>query len=619
MFNKIGFKLITAVGIASIIIISIFAYMNIQSQTQVLLDEVENRINQLNETVKSSTRFGMMLNHREHVHQIINSIGKQPCIQSVRVFNKEGTIIYSSELEQINQKVDISGEACYSCHASDRPLERLQTKERSRIFEGPDGRIMGNINPIYNEPSCYESECHAHAPSQTVLGVLDVTVCLESIDESIAKSKLKMFIFALSAIVAISLVLWFFVRIWVDKPVKELVEATNNVAAGNLNFTIPPIGKDELGLLARSFNNMTKKLAEARMQIFQSDKMASLGKLAAGVAHEINNPLTGILTYSSFLLKRTKDQPEFQEDLSIIVRETKRSREIVKGLLDFARQTVPKKNNAQINSIIKQAVEVINNQLSIHQIKLEQNLEKDLPEIKLDSNQMQQVIINLFVNSIHAIEKDNGKIIVTSNLISLTPYGITQIKNAICPKGHNLIDETVKIDGMPSIKIQAKIDGKFGYINIDPIYGKNRNHYGIQIKSQAHVDISCPTCNASLLEENKRCPSCNGPIYFFEIPGKGIFNGCAVKGCDWQNWEEIETEGPRKYVEVKIADNGCGIPKENMSKIFDPFFTTKGQKGTGLGLAVIWGIIDNHDGQISVDSTEGEGTTFTIRLPVVKT
>jgi len=617
MINKIGFKLITAVGIATIIIIIIIAYLNIQSQSELVLNEVEGRINQLNETVKKSTYLGMMNNHQEYTHQIINSIGEQECIQFVRVFNKEGLIIYSSDSSQINKQVDISGEACYSCHISDQPLERLQTEERTRMFQGDLGRVMGNINPIYNEPSCYEAECHAHSSEQTVLGVIDITFCLREIDQSIAKSRYKMLVFALCAIIAISIVLWIFVRTWVDKPVKELVDATNNVASGNLNFTLPPISNDELGVLARSFNNMTKKLAEARLQIFQSDKMASLGKLAAGVAHEINNPLTGILTYSSFLLKRTKGQPEFQEDLSIIVRETKRSREIVKGLLDFARQTVPKKNNAQINNIIKRATEVINNQLNINHIKLDQQLEKDLPEIKIDSNQIQQVIINLFVNSIQAFKDGNGKISVSTKLINLKPYGITQIKNAICPKAHNLMDDTVKIDGMSSIKIQAKIDGKFGYINIDPIYGKNRNHYGIQIKPKTLVNISCPTCNISLLEQNTRCPECNGTVYYFEVPGKGTFNGCAVKGCEWQHWKEIENNGEQKYVETIISDNGCGISKENMVKIFDPFFSTKGQKGTGLGLAVIWGIIDNHGGQITVNSEEGKGTTFTIRLPLI--
>ncbi|MDP3684234.1 MAG: histidine kinase dimerization/phospho-acceptor domain-containing protein, partial [Ignavibacteria bacterium] len=172
------------------------------------------------------------------------------------------------------------------------------------------------------------------------------------VDETIQKSELEIVVFATVAILGVGLLIGFFVRRWVSTPVNNLLGATNQVSMGNLNYSIKDMGDDEIGKLAHSFNNMTKKLSEARMQLFQSDKMASLGRLAAGVAHEINNPLTGVLTYSSFLLKRTKDNAEFQDDLKVIVRETLRCREIVKSLLDFARQTVPKKNNADINEII---------------------------------------------------------------------------------------------------------------------------------------------------------------------------------------------------------------------------------------------------------------------------
>jgi len=618
MFKNIGLKLIVAVGISITIIISIFAYVNVQSQSEILLAEIERHTSQLSETVKSSTKFDMLLNKREHIHKIINTIGDQPCITDVRVFNKEGTIIYSSDPKQIDVMVDKKAEACYTCHATDKPLEKLSISDRVRIFKTDSARVMGNINPIYNEPSCYEADCHAHSADQTVLGVLDITVCLKSIDEKIVAAKFKMLIFAIIAILAISGVLWYFVRAWVDKPVNELVEATKIVASGNLNYIINNLGNDELGMLARSFNSMTKKLAEARMQLFQSDKMASLGRLAAGVAHEINNPLTGILTYSSFLLKRTKNQPEIREDLSVIVRETKRSREIVKGLLDFARQSVPKKNNADINDIVERAITVVDNQLSINNIRLEKVFDDRLPEVTVDANQMQQVFINLIVNAIHAIDKDSGAVTVNTSLIVLAPFGITQIKNAACPKGHDLMDNAMKIHGMPSIKLRVRANGNEGYINLDPVYGKNRNYFGIKIERNSKADFSCPKCNISLLNKNKLCPVCGGPVYFFEVPGKGHFEGCAVKGGDWQHWDLIEKEGKKEYIEIEISDTGCGIPKENMAKIFEPFYTTKGQKGTGLGLAVIWGIIDNHNGRITVDSEVGEGTTFTVRLPVAK-
>jgi two-component system, NtrC family, sensor kinase len=617
MFGKIGLKLIVAVALSTVIIIGIFSYFNITAQKNILLLEAERHTNQLSEAVKSSTRFDMLYYRQLHISTIIQTIAEDPSIRTIRIMNKEGMIIYSSDSTYIGHLLDKDAEACYSCHAANQPLEKLEIRQRSRIYRtDPDStRIMGLINPIYNEPSCWEADCHVHPKDQTVLGVLDITISIREIDQQINSAKVNAIIFTIIVIIALSSILGFVVKMLVDKPVLELVKATQNVASGNLNYSIQEMGKDELGMLARSFNHMTQKLAEARLQLFQSDKLASLGRLAAGVAHEINNPLTGILTYSSFLLKRTKSQPELQHDLEVIVRETKRSREIVKSLLDFARQSVPRKNEANLNEIINRAVVVIENQLDIAKVKLLKEFSDELPPVTVDANQIQQVFVNLIVNASQAIGPDGGTITVSTTRIRLNPYGLVPIKNATCPKGHDLMDSEVKIDGLPSIKIQAKADGNTGFINLDPIYGRNRNHYGIPIKDKAFVDVSCPKCDISLVYDDKKCPKCGAPVYFLDIPGMGRFEACVTKGGEWQHWEAVEKEGPREFVEARVSDTGCGIPKENLDKIFEPFFTTKGQKGTGLGLAVIWGILEKHDGTIKVESEVGKGTTFTIRIP----
>src|SRR5690606_14893941 len=149
-------------------------FYNIRSHSDALLNEVERHANQLSETVKHSTRYDMLLNQRERIHTIINTIGSQPGIHSVRVLNKVGEIIYSSQKDDIGKMVDKNAESCYACHAENKPLERLPIKERTRIFRPDPGsaRIMGIITPIYNEASCYEAACHAHEENQTVLGVL---------------------------------------------------------------------------------------------------------------------------------------------------------------------------------------------------------------------------------------------------------------------------------------------------------------------------------------------------------------------------------------------------------------------------------------------------------------
>jgi len=620
MVTKIGLKLIIAVGVITVFIIGAFSFFSISAQTDALISQARIHANQLSEAIKNSTLTSMLENKREEVHAIINTVSHDSSITEIRILNKEGVVRFSSRADSIGKMVDKHAESCYACHTENAPLQRLPIDERMRIYRvSPDSpRILAVINPIYNERSCYQAACHAHTKDQSVLGVLDVKMDLKDVDRQIEESKFRLIIFAVIAILGISVFIALFVRKWIGNPVSELVKATKQVSAGNLNYTIDSPGRDELGILARSFNKMTKNLAEAKQQLFQSDKMASLGRLAAGVAHEINNPLTGVLTYSSFLLKRTKDNPELQENLEVIVRETIRSREIVKSLLDFSRQSVPKKHNADVNKILKTAIEVVASQLLLKKIELDARFDPALPEVTVDANQIQQVIINLLVNAADAIGDGGGKISVIPSLISLSPHGLAQIKAAVCPKGHDLMDSELKIYGLPTVRLKIASNGNLGTVNLDPVYGKHRHEYGIRIERGKVLQVSCPQCNTSLIEESVHCPECGSSVCCFEVLSHGTFEGCTNPECTWQRWRAMDEEGHKDYMEIRISDTGQGIPREDLSRIFEPFYTTKGEHGNGLGLAVTWGIIDNHDGTINVESELGKGTTFIIHLPLQK-
>jgi len=616
LHRKLGMKLIAVVGLTALAIIGVYSYFSIRAQSTSLLAEVERHANQLSETVRKSTRYGMMLNQREYVHEIINDVGTDPAIEEVRVLNKEGKIIYSSNASNIGRMVDKRAESCFACHAADRPLQRLPVAERARIFQvsSDSPRMLGIVTPIYNEKACWEAGCHAHPQKQAVLGVLDITTSLAAVDDQIRRSELKHALFALISVVAISIIIGFFVRRWVDAPVNALLAATEAVGTGNLSYRIETGRDDEIGRLARSFNTMTQKLSEARLQLFQSDKMASLGRLAAGVAHELNNPLTGVLTYSSFLLNRAKNYPEMKEDLEVIVRETTRSREIVKSLLDFARQSVPRMARTDLNEIIERAVAVMEKQLTVRGIRLNRYLDGTLPLVRADANQMEQVFLNLIVNAADAIGHGRGVITVRSKAITLLPRGVAPIKRAFCRKGHDLLSSEVRIDGLPSIRVKARVGGEVGIVALDPVFGSGRHHYELDVAPDATPTYSCPRCDVSLLDGESRCPQCSAPICVLSTPPHGVIQLCTRRGCSWQHWEAMEAAGGRQYVEIRVEDNGMGIAEEEVDKIFEPFYTTKGQKGTGLGLAVIWGIIDNHEGTIKVESAVGKGTVFTIRL-----
>ncbi len=233
-----------------------------------------------------------------------------------------------------------------------------------------------------------------------------------------------------------------------------------------------------------------KKLEETHLQLVNSEKMASLGKLAAGIAHEINNPLGGILIYSSLLMEDLPEEDPRRNDLSRIVQEASRCKEIVKSLLEFARQTEPKMEPTDINRAINDGLFFLVNQALFHNIKIVKKFDPFLPLVKGNASQLKQVFMNIIVNAAEAM---HGQ-------------------------------------GTLTISTTSSPDGK--------------------------------------------------------------------------------------VVSIEFTDTGEGIPEENLTRIFDPFFTTKAVgKGTGLGLATSYGIIQDHGGSISVKSKVGEGTTFTIQLP----
>jgi two-component system NtrC family sensor kinase len=226
-------------------------------------------------------------------------------------------------------------------------------------------------------------------------------------------------------------------------------------------------------------------------QLLRSEKLSSLGKLSAGIAHEINQPLTGVLTFAHLLLRKFKDDEKTRKDLETIVRETTRIRGIVQGILDFARETPMQKKPRKIEEVLDQTLEIVVHQQRFFGITLEKNYDPSLPEVVVDSNLMEQVFMNIILNAVDALH-GSGTLTV-----------------------------------------------------------KTRRHNG---------------------------------------------------------WAEVE-----------FSDSGTGMPEEILDKIFDPFFTTKDSTegmGMGLGLAVSYGIVKNHNGDISVSSKEGQGTTFSIRLPL---
>lgn len=519
VLNRLSVRLIISISSILIIILSIYTYF--------ILNNLENYLTQtrfqtsynISDIIKKSMRYSMLLNRREDVHQIINTLRSEIGVEEIRIYNKLGTIVFSSNPKEILNKVDLTAEACIVCHNSSIPLQTLTKQNKMRVYKNSDNkRVLGLINPIQNDPDCSNADCHAHPSNVRILGVLDVGVSLEQLDLIIHSSTRKVILASVLIVIFISFFSGLFISVLVYKPIEQIKEGIDEVGNGNLDYKIKVNSKNELGQMARRFNEMstnldeaykeiktwsetlndkvnekTKELKNIYNQVNQIEKLASLGKLSATVAHELNNPLAGILTYSKLITKKLQalqtdsEHSKIIEYLELISHESARCGQIVKDLLIFSHSERDEFTKENLVKIIYHSITVINHHLEMNGITLIKEYSEEPIELFCSAYKIQQALISLLINSIEA---------------------------------------------MPS--------GGIIKLNVTP---ENQN------------------------------------------------------------------------VVIRVIDEGTGITNKDLPHIFEPFYSTKETSGTGLGLAVAYGIIANHKGIIEVEKTSINGTTFKVILP----
>jgi len=522
IFNSLTFKLFLLVFVIVLGVTIISSVLIVRWQLNQYMTIVKENALKTSELIRRATHSSMLHNRREDIYQIINMLGKQSEIEAIRIYNKQGEITFSTIPTEVGKVVSMESEACNVCHIGDKIKVPAESSQLTRVFHSRTGHeILGAINPIRNEESCYTSDCHVHKKEQTILGVFDVIFSLESAKANAVKLSMIQYASGLFMLLAISLLVFIFTLKFVNAPLRKLIQGTLEIMSGNLDHRIDIDTSDEIGTLAKSFNKMTEELKRAHEELLgwaklleqkvnektaelqrayaymvHIEKMASLGKLAATVAHELNNPLEGILTYAKLLKRRLENNSKIEEErdeilseLSIIIDETSRCGNIVKNLLLFSKQRVGEFKDEDIGQIIKRSIALISHHLEMNNVRLELDMPEHPVIVYCDAQQIEQMLLAMEINAIEAM-----------------------------PEGGTL-------------RIELK------EVNSDKI-------------------------------------------------------------------------------QVKVIDTGVGIPENVLPHIFEPFFTTKKEgKGTGLGLAVVYGIVERHGGQISVESKVNFGTTFTIVLP----
>jgi two-component system, NtrC family, sensor kinase len=517
-FHTLSFRVLVGSFVILLTLFGFYSYFAVRFHSEQLMAYVVISANRMSDVIKNSTHYSMLLNRKEDVYQIITTIGKEPGVDGIRIYNKRGEIMFSTNKKEEQTIVDMHTEACFACHDQEKPLESLPISNRTRIYSDLSGhRVLGLINPIRNEPACSDAACHAHPADRTMLGVLDVRMSLRQVDETIAQAQSKMVTYAVLTVLTLALITGWFFFYTVHRPIKRLMIGTEQISSGNLDYQLSNNSRDEIGQFARSFNEMTKSLKKANDenlqwsqtlenkvrektnelklihgQILQIEKMASLGKLSATVAHELNNPLEAILTYAKLIAKRlkrenvlTEQMRKMLEDIEFVAQEALRCGNIVKNLLLFSKKQVGEFGLLPVKQIIEKATRLMQHHFAISNVRFSISYAPDTATLVCDENQIQQALIALFVNAVEAMP-DGGTLQV-----------------------------------------------------------------------------------------------------------------------------EVSQQGPDGELQIVLTDSGVGISAEDLPHIFEPFFTTKKEaKGVGLGLSVVYGIVERHGGKISVQSELGKGTTF---------
>ncbi|HLP72393.1 MAG TPA: ATP-binding protein [Bacteroidales bacterium] len=489
--------------------------------------------NNIGSVVEGSLYISMMENNKSMLQSTLDNINNMSGIDDVSMYDASDRLVYSSATSgnQAHSNPD-----CLACHETIKTFFPPKEKSYRIIKTGSDCIMNQNDNthrhllirsPVRNEPSCYTADCHAHSRDEEMLGSLIIKLPLREIDNVVEQSSAKFFLLATSVTLILISMFIVFTRRQIKEPLNEIVRASRAVASGN-NTTRLKLDSGQLTdmqVVSTAFNEMldnlqaaheelrnwtqqleykvqrkSEELGAARNELIHIERIASLGKLSSSVAHELNNPLSGILVYTKLIHKQLSNpevyaskRDSIMKHLTLIEAETKRCGEIVRGLLDFSRKEQEDFEIKHVNLIMNETFELMHHPVTIANIKFIKNLQALNDRVFCSANQIKQACVALIVNATEAV-LENGEITIST---------------------FNPDSSTIQID---------------------------------------------------------------------------------------------------------ITDNGIGIPEEDIAHLFEPFFSTKRDtSGIGLGLAIVHGIVNSHNGKVSVKSKPGKGTTMSVILPLATT
>ena len=521
----------------SIIILSVFLFLSFGTIFRTISKEYLNTViqqsgNNIGSIVEGALYHSMLTNDRSALQNTLDIINILPGIEDINMYDNQDNLVYSPFS---SDPTDYNNPNCKDCHTNIKTM--FPGKEKSfRIVnidsecemsqKDYDFRLLLIRSPIVNQKSCYTSSCHAHNESDEVLGSFVIRIPLEYLDTAVRKSSTNFFLLAAITTLLLVTFLMFFTRKKIKNPLNAIIKASEAVSKGDKNtrLEIKPNQLHDMKMVSSAFNEMldnlqsatselqnwsqqleykvqkkSEELSEMQNELIHVERIASLGKLSSSVAHEINNPLSGVLTYTKLVHKQlhklklddTEKLPMLKY-LKVIEEETKRCGDIVKGLLDFSRKDQLDFKTSHLHKVLREAYTLVDHQMKIANISFFTDFSAARDLIHCSENQIKQACIAILMNASEAVI-ENGEILM---------------------KTSNPDEDNIKLE---------------------------------------------------------------------------------------------------------IRDDGVGINPEDIPHIFEPFFSAKQKaSGIGLGLAIVHGIVQSHNGKVEVDSELGKGTTISIIFPLIK-
>jgi len=509
------------VFIIAILSVFLFVSFNIIFQSvneQYLNTVIRQNGNNIGSIVEGALYHSMLQNDKSGLQNTLDIINTLPGIDEVNMYDNHDSLVYSSFTADSGDSH--SDPNCISCHTNLRSMFPGMEKSYKIIDVNTDclmsrkdsgSRHLLIRSPILNERSCYVSSCHAHQKSDTLLGSLVIKIPLKAQDEAIKKSSTEFFLLAIFATLLLVSVLLFFTRKKIKNPLNELVKVSVAVANGDKSprLEIKPNQLDDMRMVSEAFNDMldnlhtatielenwsqqleykvqkkSEELGAAQNELMHVERLASLGKLSSSVAHEINNPLSGILIYTKLLLKQASN-PELYasrresmlKHLRLIESETKRCGDIVKGLLDFSRKDQNDFEPKHLHEILYETYELMTHPIKIANINFVYDFSANADLIYCNPNQIKQACIAILVNSSEAITEHGEISIKTQNLDEDT------ICFEISDNGLGIAEEDISHIFEPFFSTKQDVSG-IG-LGLAIVHGIIQNHKGkIQVNSE---------------------------------------------------------------------------------------------------------------------------------------